>query len=197
MTDMENFFELFKRDFKTERLELHILEPTIENARLVWNVVKDENPADFKHINWSPGYKKPLPESLEETLETMKQDARDTAQHGVVWYVFYNDEIIGHHGMFFFDSNDSAQGGNVWFIRAAQGQGFNKEIWKLLEKMAFRQLGANRVTRACDEHNINSKKCILAGGYHMDGQIRCSNKHPDGTYSDQLVFTKLAQEYKK
>lgn len=194
---MEKFFELFKRNLKTPRLELRILEPTPENARVVWNAIKDENPADFKHINWSPGYKKSLPESLEETLETMKQDARDTGQHGVVWYVFYDDKMIGHHGMFFFDSNDSAQAGNIWFIRSAQGRGFNKEIWEFLEKIAFEQLGANRIARACDEHNINSKKCILSGGYHMDGQIRCSNKHPDGTYSDQLFFTKLAQEYKK
>ncbi len=194
---MEKFFELFKKNLKTERLELRILEATMENAELVWNVLKNENPNDFAFIRFSPKYEKPLPESLDEILETMKQDERDTAAHGVVWYVFHEGKLIGHHGIFYFDSNDSAQGGNIWFVRSAQGQGFNKEIYKLLERMVFEELGANRFARSCDSQNINSQKCILSGGYHKDGQIRCSNKHSDGTYSDQMIFTKLASEYKK
>ena len=41
---MEKFFELFGHNIKTERLEMHILEPNEENALLVWNVLKNENP---------------------------------------------------------------------------------------------------------------------------------------------------------
>lgn len=194
---MEKFYKLFRRDLKTERLELRILEPTKENAKLVWDAIKNENPDDFKFIYFSPGYKKHLPESEQETLETMIQDAKDTAAHGAVWYVFHNGKLIGHHGMFYFDSNDSAQIGNIWFIRSAQGHGFNKEIYYMLEKMAFEQLNANRFSRQCDEFNINSKKCILGCGFQQDGHIRGANKHSDGTYSAQLVFTKLASEYKQ
>jgi RimJ/RimL family protein N-acetyltransferase len=126
----------------------------------------------------------------------MKQENKNTANNGVVWYVFQNGKLIGHHGMYYFDSNDSAQGGDIWFIKSAQGKGFNKEIYNLLEKLAFKELKANRFARTCDANNINSKKCILSGGYHLDGQIRASNKHTDGTYSDRLIFTKLASEYK-
>ncbi len=194
---MEKFFKLFRRDLQTQRLELRILEPTPENAKLIWDAIKDENPNDFKFIHYSPKYLKTLPESESETLETMKQEAADTANNGVIWYVFHNGKLIGHHGMFYFDSNDSAQGGNIWFKKSAQGHGFNKEIYSLLEKMVFEQLKANRFARACDEFNINSKKCILGGGFHQDGHIRGANKHPDGTYSAQLVFTKLASEYKQ
>ena len=67
MTHMEQFYKLFRRNLKTKRLELRILEPTEENAKLVWNAIKNEKPANFKYVNWTPEYKKPLPESLEET----------------------------------------------------------------------------------------------------------------------------------
>ena len=195
---MEKFYKLFRRNLKTKRLELRILEPTEENAKLVWNAIKNENPANFKYVNWTPEYKKPLPESLEETLKQMKQEQeRDLIPNGAVWYVFHDGKLIGHHGMFYFDSNDSAQGGNVWFVKTAQGQGFNKEIYELLEKMAFEQLKAHRFARACDELNVNSRKCILSCGLHNDGRIRGANKHSDGTYSAQLIFTKLASEYGK
>ena len=195
---MEKFYELFRRNLKTPRLELRILEPTPENAKVVWKAIKDENPADFKYINWSPGYKKPLPESLEETLAQMQQEQnRDVVPNGAVWYVFHNGKLIGHHGVFYFDSNKSMQSGNVWFVKSAQGHGFNQEIWSLLIKMAFEQLGANRIMRQCMASNEKSQKSISNSGFHLDGRIRASTQMPDGTFMDQLVFTKLAQEYKK
>ena len=108
MEAMKKFFELFRRDLKTPRLELRILEPTPENAQLVWDAIKDENPADFRFVNWTPNYKKPLPESFQETLKQMQHEEKyDVAQNGVVWYVFYNGKLIGHHGLFYFDSNNT------------------------------------------------------------------------------------------
>lgn len=192
---MEKFFKLFKRNIKTERLQLRILDATPENAKIVWNAIKNEDHKNFKFIFWSPNYKKPLPESLTETLKTMKQDARDTAQHGVVWYVFYNGKLVGHHGIFYHTSNDSIQSGNIWFTNSAQRHGFNSEIFKTIEKIAFEKLKANRILYQCDVKNIGSKKSVLKNGFHQDGRIRDSYKYPDGTYSDLVVFTKLAREY--
>ena len=115
---MEKFYKLFRRDLKTERLELRMLKPTPENARLVWNAIKDEMPDDFKFVNWAPGYKKPLPESERETLDRMVQEEKyDVNPNGAVWYVFYNGKLIGHYGIFFFDTNMSMQIGNVWFVK--------------------------------------------------------------------------------
>ncbi|MCQ2581614.1 MAG: GNAT family N-acetyltransferase [Alphaproteobacteria bacterium] len=196
MTSMEKFYELFRRDLKTPRLELRVLKPTPENAKLVWNAIKDENPADFKYVNWTPGYKKPLPESLDETLVQMqKEEQHDVTPNGAVWYVFHNGKLIGHHGVFYFDNNKSIQSGNVWFVKSAQKQGFNQEIWSLLMKMAFEQLGANRIMRQCMANNEQSQKSIMASGFHLDGRIRASTQMPDGSYMDQLVFTKLLCEY--
>ena len=68
---MEKFFELFKRDLKTERLEMRILEPTPENAKIVWDVLKNENPEDFKYMWYSVSHKSHLTESVEETQENL------------------------------------------------------------------------------------------------------------------------------
>ena len=195
---MDKFYELFRRDLKTPRLELRVLKATPENAKLVWDAIKDENPIDFKYVNWTPNYKKPLPESLEETLAQMQQEEKyDVNPNGAVWYVFHDGKLIGHHGVFYFDNNKSMQSGNVWFVKSAQKKGFNQEIWSLLIKMAFEQLGANRIMRQCMANNEQSQKSIMGSGFHLDGRIRASTRMPDGSYMDQLVFTKLASEYRK
>ena len=62
---MEKFLELFKRDLWTERLEMRLLEPTPENAKIVWDVLKNENPEDFKYMWYSVSHKSHLPESIE------------------------------------------------------------------------------------------------------------------------------------
>ena len=193
---MEKFYKLFRRDLKTERLELRMLKPTPENARLVWNAIKDEMPDDFKFVNWAPGYKKPLPESERETLDRMVQEEKyDVNPNGAVWYVFYNGKLIGHYGIFFFDTNMSMQIGNVWFVKSAWGHGFNREILEMLMRMAFRELGANRVMYQCMAENERSHKSAYACGFHLDGRIRATTHMLDGTWMDQLVFTKLASEY--
>ena len=123
------------------------------------------------------------------------EEKYDIAQNGVVWYVFYNGKLIGHHGVFYFDNNKSMQGGNVWFVKSAWGNGFNHEIHDMLAKKAFKELGVNRIMRQCMAGNERSKKSILSSGFHLDGRIRATNYMPDGTWMDQLVFTKLAEEY--
>jgi len=193
---MEKFFELFKRDLKTERLELHILEPTQENARLVWDVLKNENPEDFRYIHYSPKYDKPLPESEAETLETMKNYADAFKNNAVLWYVFHQGQLIGFHGVAYNQENDSVGPGNVWFVKSAWGHGFNHEVQDMLEKITFEDFGAHRMSRQCMAENERSIKSIMSSGYHLDGRLREWVRHDDGTWTDHLLFSKLASEYK-
>ena len=194
---MEKFFEVFRKNIKTNRLELRILEPTMENAELVWNAIKGENSADFKYIHYSPNFDKPLPESLEETLDTMKNYADAWRANGVIWYVFQNGNLIGYHGATFNKYNNTVGGGNVWFIKSAWGHGFNKEIQDKIEDLAFNELKAHRIVRQCMAENTRSQKSISSSGFHLDGRLRDFCLLPDGTYMDHLVFSKLAREYKK
>jgi len=195
METMKKFFELFRRDLKTPRLELRILEPTPENAEMVWSVVKNEKPDDFKYTWFTVSHKSHLTESVEETQERMKIDYE--SKNGCAYYVFYNNKFIGYMRIHFWAESRTLQCASVWFIKSMWGKGFNKEIHDKLEDIAFNGLQVNRICRQTMAENIASKKSIEHSGYHLDGIDRQSNRMPDGTYMDHLWFSKLASEYKK
>ena len=194
---MEKFFKLFKRDLKTERLELRILEPTSENAQIVWNAIKGENPADFAFIRFSPKYDKPLPESVDEVLAIIQNDEKMATENGAVWYVFHDGKLVGYTRIHYWDSNKTLQIAAVWLVKSAWGYGFYKEIRDTLEKIAFKDLKIHRAGIQCMAGNVRSKSSIERSGYHLDGRMRDANMMPDGTWMDHLVFTKLAGEYGK
>ena len=195
MTRMDKFFELFKRNLKTERLEMRILAPTPENARVIWDVLKNENPDDFKYIWYSVSHKAHLPISCEETLKQMKQDYE--YNNGCTYYIFFHDKFIGYMRIHYWPESATLQCASVWFIKSARGNGFNKEVHNKLEDLAFNGLHVNRICRQTMAGNLASKKSIESSGYHLDGIDRQSNRMPDGTFMDHLWFSKLVCEYGK
>lgn len=192
MTYMEKFFELFKRNLTTERLEMRILEPTQENAQLVWDAVKNENAEDFKYAPMVQNGI--LPESETETLQMMQKHA-EWCHNGVDWYVFYDNNLVGYQRIHYWPENRTIQCSDVWFLKRYWGQGFNQEIHKKIEEIAFEKLHANRICRQCMKDNVNSFKSITKSGFHHDGDERQSYRAPDGTFLDQCRFSKLASEY--
>ncbi len=193
---MEKFFDLFKKNLKTLRLELRLLEPSAENAELIWNTLKAENRGDFAFINYSPKYDKPLPESVDDVLEIMKNDDKMAADNGVVWYIFHNNNLVGYQRIHYWPQSKTIQFAAVWFVKSAWGHGFSQEVHNTLEQISFEQLKVHRVTRQCMAGNLHSKKSIENAGYHLDGCVRDSHLMPDGTWMDHLTYTKLESEYK-
>lgn len=191
---MEKFFELFKKNLKTERLELCILEPTLENAKLVWNVLKKQNKQDFQY---APMANNILPESLEETFNMMKLQEEWCKNNGVNWYIFYNNNLIGYQRIFYWENNKTIQCADVWIASEYQGNGFNQEIHKKIEELAFEKMNLNRICRQCMADNKKSFDSIKKSGFHLDGVNRQFFAMPDGTYADQCLFSKLKSEYNK
>lgn len=191
---MEKFFKLFKKNHKTERLELRILEPTLENAKLVWNVLKKQNKQDFQY---APMANNILPESLEETFNMMKLQEEWCKNNGVNWYIFYNNNLIGYQRIFYWENNKTIQCADVWIAREYQGNGFNQEIHKKIEELAFEKMNLNRICRQCMADNKKSFDSIKKSGFHLDGVNRQFFAMPDGTYADQCLFSKLKSEYNK
>ena len=189
---MEKFFELFRRNLKTERLEIRMLEPNDENADLVWSVLKNENPEDFKYAPLTGNI---LPLSQQETLGMMQYNAERCQNIGTNWFVFYNDNLVGYQRIFYCPDNKTIQCSAVWFARKYWGNGFNQEIHRKIEEIAFEQLVVNRICRQCIKDNIRSYNSIIKSGYHLDGINRQYMLMPDGTYRDQCFFTKLVSEY--
>lgn len=195
MNMMEKFFELFRRDLKTSRLELCVLQPTPENAEIVWNAIKNENPDDYIYMSYTMSRKSSLPESVEEVQQLMKRDF--DFDNGCTYYIFHDDNFVGYMRIHYWYDSSTLQCASVWFIKSARGKGFNQEIHNKLEDLAFNGLQVNRICRQTMSGNIKSKKSIEAGGYHLDGIDRQANRLKDGTFMDHLLFSKLACEYKK
>ena len=195
MTYMEKFLELFRRDLTTERLELRILEPTMENARIIWDVIKNENPKDFQYMWYSVSHKSYLPESVEETMERMKLDSE--FKNWCVYYIFHDNKFVGYLRIHYWPESRTIQCASVWFIKSAWGHGFNKEVHNKIEHLAFNRLHANRICRQTMAGNTESKRSIESSGYHLDGTDRQSNLLPDGTFMDHLWYSKLASEYQE
>ena len=197
MYNIGRFSELFRQNLITQRLELRVLEPSSENAELVWQAIKTENNVDFKYVNWTPGCRRPLPEgyglpkSFGETMTQMRQEQDyDVVQgDGAVWYVFYNGNLIGHHGVFFYPRFNYMNSGDIWFVKSAWGQGFNQEIWSLIIKMAFEDLGVCEINRLCFADNERSRKSIISSGFSIDKITPVSQRYIDGVYKDVLNFT--------
>ena len=197
MYNMECFSELFRQNLITQRLELRVLEPIEANAKLVWDAIKNENPANFKYVNWTPGFRRPLPKgyglpkSLGETMTQMRQEQDYDVVQGdaAVWYVFYNGNLIGHHGVCFYPRFNYMNSGDIWFIKSAWGHGFNREIWSLIIKMAFEDLGVGTINRTCLADNERSRKSIISSGFCIDENRHVSQRYIDGVYKDVLNFT--------
>ncbi|MCQ2562750.1 MAG: GNAT family N-acetyltransferase [Alphaproteobacteria bacterium] len=191
---MNKFFTVFKKNYETPRLKINILEPNVENAKLVYDVLKRQNKQDFQY---APMTDKILPETLDETLMMMQNQDEWCKTNGVNWYVFYNDELIGDQRMFYWENNKTLQCADVWIAREYWGNGFNQEIHKLIEQLAFTELKANRICRQCMKDNKKSFDSITKSGFHLDGINRQFFAMPDGTYMDQCLFSKLKSEYNK
>ena len=191
---MEKFFELFKRNLKTERLEMRILEPNEQNAKLIWDALKNENPEDFKYAPMTDNGN--LPTSESETLVMMQKRA-EWCHNGVDWYVFFDNNLVGYQRIHYWSNNNTIQCSEVWFLKKYWGKGFNQEIHKKIEELAFKGLHANRICRQCMKDNKNSFDSIKKSGFHFDGIDRQLYKMRDGTFMDQCMFSKLASEYGK
>src|SRR5574344_904925 len=107
---MEKFFELFGHNIKTERLEMRILEPNEENAQLVWNVLKNENPDDFIY---SSRLESILPTSQEDTLHVMQYYHNRCQNRGIDWFLFYNNELIGYQRIYYCTDNKTLECSSV------------------------------------------------------------------------------------
>lgn len=192
---MTNPIKNLPKVIKTPRLELWRLAAIPENAKPIFDAVRDENPADFY---FNPiGIENTVPADANEMLRRMQRIESYAGDNGAWYYVFENGQPVGFRRFYFFDDpTRTFQMAEVWFFRRAWGMGFARETYEALEKIAFEELGANRITRQCSTENIRSANSIRASGFHLDGISRGGGVYPDGKVYDNMMWSKLKDEYK-
>jgi diamine N-acetyltransferase len=74
-------------------------------------------------------------------------------------------------------------------------QGLGRACVRLLEKMAFRALGAHRFWLDVKSRNTRAQALYLSEGFVEEGRLRESVLTGDGSYDSLIVMSMLAHEY--
>lgn len=193
---MTNPIKKLPKIIKTERLEMRQLDVTPDNAKIVFEAVKNENPADF-YFNRICNTNL-VPASADEMLKQMQIESQWVADNGINLYIFHNGNLIGYRRLYFHDDpTKTLQMAAVWLVRSAWGNGFARETSDVIEKIAFETLGANRITRQCSVDNVRSANSIRSSGFHLDGVARQAGIYHDDKLYDNMIWSKLKSEYNK
>lgn len=187
--------QYMSKDLCSERLELKHLSATIQNAELIYEVLKNEKPDDYRYEPLSaPNI---LPQSVSETLHMMKQYEDLTQDNGCVFYMFYNNKFIGVRRLFLFQDTNTLKFATVWVVSWARHQGFAQESFRLLENIAFNNLKVNRLTRVNIIDNKDSTRLARSTGFILDGVSRQAVSINDGQLHDLMFWSKLRADYLK
>ena len=193
---MTNPIKKLPKIIKTERLEMRQLDVTPDNAKIVFEAVKNENPADFYYNQICNN--SAVPSNADEILKQMQIEYQWASDNGINLYIFHNGKLIGYRRLFFHDdATKTSQMATVWLVRSAWGHGFARETSDAIEKIAFETLGANRITRQCSADNVRSANSIRSSGFHLDGIARQGGVYPDNKLYDNMIWSKLKSEYNK
>ncbi len=82
-----------------------------------------------------------------------------------------------------------------WLRRSAQGRGYMREAVRLVTRLAFEGLGANRVEIRMDPRNVRSRAVAESCGYVLEGTLRRSRLDKDGKPADDHVFSLVTDDY--
>lgn len=193
---MTNSIKKLPKIIKTERLEMRQLDVTPDNAQIVFEAVKNENPADFYYNQICNN--SAVPSNADEILKQMQIESQWASDNGINLYIFHNGKLVGYRRLYFHDdATKTLQMATVWLVRSAWGYGFARETSDAIEKIAFETLGANRITCQCSVDNVRSANSIRSSGFHLDGIARQGGVYPDNKLYDNMIWSKLKSEYNK
>ena len=178
---MKNFPEIIKDG----DLELRHIEPTFENARMIFDALSENRSRLENYFNISFKI-----DTIEQAYEYLKNNRI------YMWAIFLRGEFCGEAGFGFICQPESLLKTTSWIIKKYEGTGLMTRAWKLLEKEAF-DCGYNRIERLIFKGNVRSAKLAEKLGYVLDGVNRKARFNVNGENVDEMVFSKLKSEWEK
>ncbi|MBQ6109851.1 MAG: GNAT family N-acetyltransferase [Alphaproteobacteria bacterium] len=185
----------FTRNLRSERLVLKHLEPNKQNAKMIYDALKNENPDDYKY---EPLMKMPkiLPTSVADTLKMMQYHSESEKSDACVFYMFHDNQFIGVRKISFYKEANTLKLNTVWLVFAARKHGFATESYRVIEDVAFNKLKVNKIMRVNLVENKKSAKLAENTGLILDGISRQA-VFMNGKYHDLMQWSKLYSDYMK
>jgi RimJ/RimL family protein N-acetyltransferase len=84
-----------------------------------------------------------------------------------------------------------------WLRPSAEGHGYVSEAVRLLARLAFETLGANRLFLRCDVQNERSAAVARRLGFVHEGTFRSDSRDPAGSLRDTHYFALTSDDYAK
>jgi len=81
-----------------------------------------------------------------------------------------------------------------WCRRSMQRKGHTPEAVRCLTRLAFSELGAERLEILCDSQNDASRKVAEKAGYHLEALLRAEDRGNDGSLRDTVIYALLREE---
>ncbi|MDR0959895.1 MAG: GNAT family N-acetyltransferase [Propionibacteriaceae bacterium] len=105
-------------------------------------------------------------------------------------------KIIGSAGLPTINRETKSIEIGYWLDEAHTGKGYVTKTVRVLERMAFEELGAERVHIGASVHNARSRAVAERLGYKLEGIIRQAIViNPDGDVTDEALYGLLKSEW--
>ena len=173
----------FPTEIKTQRLVLRLLEPTRENAEIIFNIVEKNR----EYLEEWQGHFGML-HSVDDVLKKLEsRHAKTAANTGVMFGIYSGNNLIGR--IRFFNANDTTCEIGYWLLESENGKGFMTEAISALESELFK-FGFEKIILEIDAGNTKSENVAQRNGYKLEKRI------PDDSYAkrvgkcDTLVYAK-------
>ncbi|HWD41044.1 MAG TPA: GNAT family N-acetyltransferase [Fimbriimonas sp.] len=97
-------------------------------------------------------------------------------------------ELLGSSGLHRIDWDVRKFEIGYWIRASAEGKGYVTDLVRVLCRLAFDTLEANRVFIRCGVENKRSAAVPERVGFELEGVLRNDGKKPDGTLFDMMVW---------
>ena len=173
----------FPKKIKTQRLELRIIEPTSENAEIIFDIIE-------KNRNYLTAWQGHFGEliSVDKVLQKLSHRYKQITENQCVLFGIYKQgNLIGR--IRFFNIKEKSCEIGYWLVESENGHGYMGEALAALENELFK-FGFSRIILEIDKGNIKSESLAKRNGYiltnvlPMAGWAKCVGK------CDTLVYEK-------
>lgn len=177
--------KVYPKEIKGKNINLVKLEPTLENAKIVFDIIAANREEFRPWLEWADFVEKP-----EDEISVLERDV-DSAN----WFIQWNNKIVGRIGFVKLSKSDNRGEVGYWLDKRAGGHGIMTEAFKLIEKLAFTEWGFNRIELRIDPENKKSLGVAERMNFTKEGILR-KEHFIHNVYKDSFMFSKLKSEYK-
>lgn len=163
---------------------------TLDDAQVIYEHVQANRERLRRYLPWAD-----RTESIEHTFQFLL-DASAARQAGqwLVYGLWQDGEFVGAAGTHDIDRVDHHLSIGYWISQSAEGRGIVTRACRRLIRLAFEELGMERV-----EIRVavgNDRSCAIAArlGLKLEGVLRHAQKLPSG-YADIRVYSVLRGEF--